>query len=823
MTLDANAPMGDQGSMPPLPPLPALLGNASAAVIQLDPQGRVQLWNHSAEQLFGWHCDEVLGKPSPTVPNDLWEDNQAWFLRCLGGQTMSGIQLRRRRKDGTTINVHAWAWPVRNQNGLILGVMKMFFPVGERTSVVEGSVNQNLRQKVEQAQRFHSALVSLGKTDYPSLDAALHTLTTVASQTLNVERVSIWLFNEANDAIHCSCLYQHSINRFDSGMILTAQDYPRYFESLEKSRTIAAADARKDPRTSEYRDSYLEPLGITSMLDVPIRLHGDEIGIVCHEHVGSIRDWSLEEQAFAAAIADFVSLSYENHEHAKAERALRESQATLMSFVESSTARMGLASLMANHDLHVIWGNSALRSAWPKLYEAGHWCTLSESQIEPAITRRWQEAAREAVQSKSSVRFEMHEERSRQWLEFSVAPVLIPDGHDDSRVSFIIENKTEYHLAIDKLYHNEQLLSAVINGSPVGIQVFDQDGTLRRQNPAMEHLADKLHVPSQVGQFNILHTDHALAPDDVQMARQALAGEVVDQPQRVIELNTNGDGPLVIDTMYYPVKGQNDDTAGLACFHRDVSERRRFEEQLQQSQRLDSLGLLAGTIAHDFNGLLTAIYGFIDLAQSELPTTHMARTYLQSGLQAAIRATELTQQLLAYAGKGKREIKPFDLSVLVLEVTELLRSMLKQHGTLHQELSPSLPDISGDMTQIRQLVMNLLSNAAESHENDRGIVRIKTDVVTVHENDLAHCQVVAPDAVPGPYVLLQVSDQGTGITSEVLKRIFDPFFTTKSKGRGLGLAAIVGIIRSHKAALHVESHMGKGTTFTVYLPVVGVS
>ena len=206
MTLDANAPMGDQGSTPPfLPPLPVLLGNASAAVIQLDPQGRVQLWNHSAEQLFGWHCDEVLGKPSPTVPNDLWEDNQAWFLRCLGGQTMSGIQLRRRRKDGSAINVHAWAWPVRNQNGLILGVMKMFFPVGERTTVVEGSVNQNLRQKAEQAQRFHSTLVSLGKTDYPSLDAALHTLTTVASQTLNVERVSIWLFNEANDAIHCSC------------------------------------------------------------------------------------------------------------------------------------------------------------------------------------------------------------------------------------------------------------------------------------------------------------------------------------------------------------------------------------------------------------------------------------------------------------------------------------------------------------------------------------------------------------------------------------------------------------------------------------------
>ncbi|MFT3878201.1 MAG: PAS domain S-box protein [Gemmatales bacterium] len=701
MTMDAYASLAEQEQSQSTLPLPLLLGNASAAVVQLDPQGRVQLWNQSAEKLFGWHCDEVLGKPSPNVPNDLWEDNQAWFLRCLGGQTMSGIQLQRRRKDGSTINVHAWAWPVRNQHGKILGVMKMFFPVGERSAPKETTVDKALAQQTLQAQRFHSAMVSLAKTDYPSIESALHTLTTVASQTLDIERVSIWLFNEARNAIHCACLYERSQDRFSSGMVFTAQDFPRYFESLQKSRTIAATHAWTDNRTSEYRDAYLEPLGITSMLDVPIRLHGNEIGIVCHEHVGSVRDWTLEEQGFAAAIADFVSLTYENQEHTKAEVALRKVK--------------------------------------------------------------------------------------------------------------------------DELYHREQLLAAVIDGSPVGIQVFDQSGTLRRQNPAMQQLAGILNIPNEVDRYNILQTDQAITSEDQVMARKALAGEIVEQPKRVINSSDRHDGPSVIDTIYYPVKGQHNETAGLACFHRDVSERYRFEDQLQQTQRLESLGLLAGTIAHDFNGLLTAIYGFIDLAQEELPTTHMARTYLQSGLQAAMRATDLTQQLLAYAGKGKREIKPFDLSVMVLEVTELLRSILKQHGTLHMDLSPSLPDIIGDATQIRQLVMNLISNAAESHASDRGVVNIKTDVVTVDEYLLARCQVTASDAVPGPYVMLQVSDQGSGIPPEVLNRIFDPFFTTKSKGRGLGLAAIVGIIRGHKAALMVETHIGKGTTFSVYLSIVNLS
>lgn len=820
MTMEAIAPLAEQEQSQATLPLPLLLGNASAAVVQLDPQGRVQLWNHSAEKLFGWHCDEVLGKPAPNVPNDLWEDNQAWFLRCLGGQTMSGIQLQRRRKDGSTINVHAWAWPVRNQHGKILGVMKMFFPVGERAKEQEATANQSLIQKTEQAQRFHSAIVSLGKTDYPSLESALHSLATVASQTLNIERVSIWLFNEARNAIHCACLYERSHDRFSSGMVFTAQDFPRYFESLEKCRTIAASHARTDHRTSEYREAYLEPLGIISMLDVPIRLHGSEIGIVCHEHVGSVRDWSLEEQNFAAAIADFVSLSYENHEHARAELGLRQSQATLHAFVESTTARMGLAHITPKNDLQIIWCNSAILAAWPGL-QVGR--LLSESKLEPELAQRWIKAAQDALKDQHAVRFEFREALTGQWLEFCLSPVEHHNGHTERRISFIIEDKTDYHKAIDELYYREQLLAAVINGSPIGIQVFDQSGTLRRQNPAMQQLAGKLNVPSEVGQFNILQTDQAITSDDRQMAKQALSGEIIEQPKRVFEVEKGHSGPLVMDTIYYPVKGQNSDTAGLACFHRDVSERHRFEDQLQQTQRLECLGLLAGTIAHDFNGLLTAIYGFIDLAQEELPTTHMARTYLQSGLQAAMRATDLTQQLLAYAGKGKREIKPFDLSVLVLEVTELLRSMLKQHGSLQMDLSPSLPDIMGDSTQIRQLVMNLIGNAAESHTSDRGVVTIKTDVVTIHENDLTRCQVAAPDAGPGPYVMLQVSDQGSGIPPEVLKRIFDPFFTTKSKGRGLGLAAIVGIIRGHKAALMVETHIGKGTTFSVYLPVISLS
>lgn len=676
-----------------LPPFPTLMDNASAAVMQLDVQGRVQLWNHAAQKLFGWNSLEVLGKPSPTVPNELWEDNQAWFLRCLGGQTMSGVQMKRRRKDGSTVNLHAWAWPVRSESGTILGVMKMFFPVGEQATRQEASADQLLKHQTEQAQRFHSALVSLSKTDHPSLEKALQTLTAVASQALQVERVSIWLFSQDNQRIVCRCLYQQSSKRFDSGFELTALDYPEYFRALEECRTIAAGDAQLDPRTREYKSSYLEPFGITSMLDVPIRLHGKEIGIVCHEHVGVARDWSQAEQAFAGAIADFVSLSFENQEHARAEAALQ---------------------------------------------------------------------------------------------------------------------------------HSEQLLAAVIHGSPMGIQIFDIQGDLRRQNAAMIELNAKLMHPAEIGSYNVFQAAPFHSYDAAAMATRTLAGEIVEhswryQPPATTEIN-NENG-LQIDSICYPVLGKHREVTGLACFHHDVTERRRLEEQLQQSQRLESLGLLAGTIAHDFNGLLTAIYGFIDLAQNELPGNHTARNYLQSSLQAVHRATDLTQQLLAYAGKGKRESSSFDLSGVVLEVSDMLRNLVQRSGQLQTQFSPDLPEVSGDVTQIRQVIMNLISNAAEAQIHKQGTITIRTGRATLDANAISNCQVMAMDAMPGDFALVQVSDQGDGMTQAVRDRIFDPFFTTKTKGRGLGLAAVVGIVRNHKAALRVESVVSQGTTFTLYLPI----
>ncbi len=263
----------------------------------------------------------------------------------------------------------------------------------------------------------------------------------------------------------------------------------------------------------------------------------------------------------------------------------------------------------------------------------------------------------------------------------------------------------------------------------------------------------------------------------------------------------------------YPTKD------GLAVFGRDVTERRRFNERLQQTQKLESLGVLAGGIAHDFNNLLTGIMGNASIALDDLPPESPVRSNLDAVVNASERAATLTRQLLAYAGKGRFVIERFNLSDLVREITTLLQTSIPKTVALRLDLQPELPSIEGDAAQIQQLIMNLFINAAEAVEEGKTeTVVITTRVEPVSQSYID--QMVAPNGIsPGKYVTFEVRDAGRGMDAVTLSRIFDPFFTTKFTGRGLGLAAVLGIVRGHMGALHVDTAPGKGSSFKVLFPV----
>jgi signal transduction histidine kinase/CheY-like chemotaxis protein len=247
-----------------------------------------------------------------------------------------------------------------------------------------------------------------------------------------------------------------------------------------------------------------------------------------------------------------------------------------------------------------------------------------------------------------------------------------------------------------------------------------------------------------------------------------------------------------------------------------VSERRALEDQIQYAQRLESLSVLAGGIAHDFNNLLTGILSNAGTARRKLAASDPAQHHLSEIVQGSKLAAHLTGQLLAYAGKGQFHILARDLTAEVLEIRELLESSVRRKAKLDFHLADNLPAILADPTQIQQVLMNIIINASESVDGDVS-VRIDTHALDVKERDLRELVSGSPLA-PGRCVAVDVTDTGSGMDPATLQRIFDPFFTTKTSGRGLGLAATVGIVHRHGGGIRVTSHPGEGTSFRVIFP-----
>ena len=267
-----------------------------------------------------------------------------------------------------------------------------------------------------------------------------------------------------------------------------------------------------------------------------------------------------------------------------------------------------------------------------------------------------------------------------------------------------------------------------------------------------------------------------------------------------------------------PIRDKDGTVRGASHIARDITEQKKLQQQLLHTQKLESIGVLAGGVAHDFNNLLVGILANSSMVASALPASDPLREVIAQVVTAAERAAALTRQLLAYAGRGRFVTEPVNVSALIREIIGLLHNNIPPHVRVRLELKDDLPLFEADVSQLQQVVMNLVINAAEAIDGKPGNVVVSTAVrVLSRESILAvrSCDELAP----GQYVVVEVRDDGSGMDATTLQKIFDPFFTTKFTGRGLGLAAVLGIVRGHNGALKVDSEPGRGTTFRIFLPV----
>ena len=247
--------------------------------------------------------------------------------------------------------------------------------------------------------------------------------------------------------------------------------------------------------------------------------------------------------------------------------------------------------------------------------------------------------------------------------------------------------------------------------------------------------------------------------------------------------------------------------------------REKLEAQIQHTQKLESLGVLAGGIAHDFNNILMAILGYADLALLDTPRDSPAVSSLHEIEKATRNAADLSKQMLAYSGKGTFQIIKLNVNEIIQEMTHLLEISISKNAVIKYNLHDDLPPIEADPSQIRQIIMNLVTNASDALDKTSGVISITTNLMECDMDYLSttYMNYQLPD---GKYVYLEVSDTGSGMDEETLSKLFDPFFTTKSTGRGLGLSAVLGIIRGHRGTVKVYSELGKGTSFKILIPSV---
>ena len=398
---------------------------------------------------------------------------------------------------------------------------------------------------------------------------------------------------------------------------------------------------------------------------------------------------------------------------------------------------------------------------------------------------------------------------TRLWMETHMAPLRNDRGAVVEALG-VTRDVTERKKADEALKRSQEWLAAIFEASRDGIVVEHKETIIfANQSYARiygyEHPAELLG--SHVSVFQSVENNEQM----LEFGRRRLRGEPTPA---VYEFKGRRKDGATIDLEASVSTSTIAEEPYIITVVRDVAERRKLEEQLRQSQKMEAVGKLAGGIAHDFNNLLTAILGYADLLRSELTGQEAGLSYLSEIKKAGDRAALLTRQLLAFSRKQVLAPQLMDLHKAVVDMQEILRRLIGENHELVITSTPSLGYVKADPGQIAQVIMNLVLNARDAMP-DGGTLTIETS-----NKNLAEVEAQRVSLLPGHYVVLRVSDTGTGMDTEVQTHIFEPFFTTKEqgKGTGLGLATVYGIVKQTGGGIWFDSKLGSGTTFEIYLP-----
>ncbi len=614
-----------------------------------------------------------------------------------------------------------------------------------------------------------------------------------------------------------------------AGMALVDAEYRfvRVNQRMAEIDGVVAAEAvgRKVPEVVPELWPQLEPI-FRRVIDKREPVHDVEIRGMTAARPGEERFWLASYDPVSDAEGGFIGVSVFVHEVTASKRAqetLKQSAQQLqrqLAEIEAiyESAPVGLCVL--DRDLRWIRINRRLADINGLSPEAHTGKRLSE--VIPEFGPQAAEALEKVVETGEPL-FDVEMSGStsadpgqvRHWCSRWV-PIKDEQGQVIA-VSVSIEEITEQRRAEERLRKSERLYRAIGESIDYGVWVCDLEG---RCTYASESFLKLLGITQE--QCSNFGWSNAL---DAQERERTVAawkecverGAAWDTEHRF--RGADGQQHRVL-ARGVPVRDERGEIVCWAGINLDITQLRRAEERLRETYKLESIGMLAGGVAHDFNNLLVGVLGNASLAQEELPAGHPASELMQEILISGERAAHLTRQLLAYAGKGTFYIEALDLSDVAAQMRGLMQPSISRKIELHFELEPHLPVVEADRSQVQQAVMNLVLNGAEAIGSEAGSISVRTGIEEVKEG-AARQELAVGELHEGQYIFLEVRDSGPGMDAVTRTRVFDPFFSTKFAGRGLGLAAVSGIVRAHRGALKLATAPGQGTCFTLYFPARG--
>jgi signal transduction histidine kinase/CheY-like chemotaxis protein len=642
-------------------------------------------------------------------------------------------------------------------------------------------------------------------TDKSCLDAALQRVTEVIAIALEVERASIWKIDRDRGCYTCIDLNQDG--RHTGGMEFSVQSVPEYLRSMGESGIVAAVDAARDWRTAEFREGYLEPLGIKSMLDAMIYVRGEVYGILCAESCGRERAWEEDEKTFILSASNIVSLYFEAFEREAAVRRVTEAHDRLATVLRATNDCVWDWDIVTNQhwwsdNFRLVFGYNGKEKQFGVENWIGSIHPMEREQVVSGF-----KAAIESDQESWSAEYRFRR-GDNSYAHVLDRAVFTRDASGQAvratgsvvDISELRRSETRFRLATlaaNELIWEWNLQTDEVwwSDSPKSLEWFGKEKPERTFNWCIS----RVHEEDREAFLKGIRTAVANRQEYWTAEHRILVGggRVATVVNRAyLEYDHNGEGLRMIGSI------------------QDITEKKELEAKFLRAQRLESIGTLASGVAHDLNNVLAPILMGTQVMETELTDPELL-AILENMRKSAERGTDIVRQLLTFAKGAEGEKQALDVTPILRDMVKIARQTFPKNISVTLNLEGEDMPVQANLTQLHQVLLNLSVNARDAMSQG-GTLTLSARNFSINEsNEAEH-----PDGQRGEYVKVTVGDTGCGMSADTLEKIFLPFFTTKGpqKGTGLGLPTVLGIVKGHGGFIEIKTEIDKGSEFAVFLP-----